>query len=117
MAFYGTSLLHGLGVDRNYEEAFDMYNRGSIAGNSDCLNSKGRMLLNGSPDGKIEPNKQQAFDCFLESAEKGFGPAMLNLAKWFHDHKDLENAKLWNSKASKFIDLNQFEHELKALKH
>ncbi len=72
----GQSYELGLGVDENMETAIEYYDRGCALGHPGCLHSMGRFYLHGD---YLIGDVEKGIAMCLESAELGWGPAMLTM--------------------------------------
>lgn len=97
----GGLYLHGLGVKKNEQAAFENYMQAAAQGDETALNQIGWMYMNGCG---IEEDSNQAFFWFNEAAQKGSDVGMNNLAFCYRDgygiEQDAEKAAEWFKKAA-----------------
>jgi TPR repeat protein len=105
---------YGHYVEKNYEKAFEYYQKSADLSNPMALNNLGLMYKNGE---YVEQNYRKAFECFHKSASLGGVVALNNIKNLCYDSdndvknaakKYLENSK-YNKKSGKKDDIKEME--------
>lgn len=76
----GNKYFKGLGVEKNYNLAFDWCSRSAEQGYPRALNALGSMYKNGIG---VDKNEKVAFDFFRQAAEQNYAPAQNNLGMMY----------------------------------
>lgn len=91
----------GIGVDRNYNQAFEWYSKAARSEYTDAVYRLGFFYYKGIGDIKKSPKK--AFDLFLKAAEKNHSQAQEYLAEMYKKgigvKADEERANYWYTKS------------------
>lgn len=101
----------GLGLDRNYAKAVDLYERAVAGGHVDALTSLASLYVIGGPDKK--PRPADAIRLYTKAADLGDPAGLLSLGQCYHDgygvdRDDAEAARLWRRAAQMNLAAAQF---------